>query len=116
MVGAVNTDLMTRARLAKGLSTKDLAEAVGERGEQDPRLDVAARLAHALGITIEQLAGRVAAPEVVATRPPQVTVDGVPYRPADAPAAPDPAAEVARDIAESDEKRQGPRDRRRGRR
>lgn len=80
---------MLTARTTLGLSRKDLAEHVGvsakqilryETGEQDPTLDVAARLAAELGISIDQLAGRVAAPRSE-RRPPLVLVDGKPYAP-----------------------------------
>ena len=62
---------MQRIRLAKGLSQTQLARAaqvpVGtlrnwERGRRTPLLDTAARVADALGVSLDELAGRTEKP------------------------------------------------------
>jgi transcriptional regulator with XRE-family HTH domain len=61
---------LQRLRRAQGLSQSELAEAAGvpvgtlrgwEYGRRTPLLDAAARLADALGCTLDELAGRGAA-------------------------------------------------------
>lgn len=60
-------DQLNRARKARGLSRAAVAEAVGssapvigryERAEVTPSVDVAARLADALGVSLDYLTGR----------------------------------------------------------
>ena len=93
-------DIVRRRRAELGLSQADLAAATGvhlrqirryESGEQQPALDVAARMAGALGVSVDELAGRGGTldgewwaawqlfgegGEVLATRPVQLSRDG----------------------------------------
>jgi transcriptional regulator with XRE-family HTH domain len=62
---------LQRLRQEKGLSQSQLADAAGipigslrnwERGRREPLLGTAARLADALGVSLDELAGRVPKP------------------------------------------------------
>ncbi len=66
-------------RLARGLTQRELAERAGvseptvisriERGGQVPRLDTAARIAHALGVPLGELAGMATDADPIASAP-----------------------------------------------
>jgi transcriptional regulator with XRE-family HTH domain len=100
-------DVLRQRRTQLGLSQADLAEAAGvhlrqirryESGEQQPVLSVAVRLADALGLTMNELAGRTGSPlsltgrwwaawqtwnagqEIVATQPVEMDQHGMTVR------------------------------------
>lgn len=91
-------------RRQKKMTQRELAKAAGiplrtlkawEVEKQPDSLPVVLRIAAALEVTLDQLAG-VPDRDAPAPRHPQVVVDGVPYVPANGAASPDVAAVVDR--------------------